>query len=121
MNSLCPPAPGCDAVRVCLHSTALALVLTALGVALAPERASAQRPLGIDVSDYQGVINWTSVKNSGIAFAWCKATEGTSGGQTYFTSNEANAKAAGVPIGCYHYARYDVNTGTSGATAEANY
>src|SRR5437588_3871888 len=83
-------------------------------------RALAQRPLGIDVSDYQGSINWTSVKNAGIAFAWTKATEGTGGLQTYFAVNEANAKTAGVPIGAYHYARYDANTGTSGATSEAN-
>ena len=31
-----------------------------------------------------------------------------------------NAKAAGVYIGAYHYARYDLNTGTAGATTEAN-
>ncbi|MGE3243206.1 MAG: GH25 family lysozyme, partial [Pirellulales bacterium] len=31
---------------------------------------------GVDVSNYQGSINWTSVKNAGIQFAFCKATEG---------------------------------------------
>src|SRR5262245_24326543 len=96
-------------------------VLLGLGLVLGPRGALAQRPLGIDVSDYQGNINWTMVKNSGISFAWTKATEGTGGGQTYFTANEANAVAAGVPIGAYHYARYDLHTGTSGATNEANY
>ncbi len=72
--------------------------------------AIAQRPLGIDVSDYQGVITWPSVAGSGITFAWCKATEGTTGGQTYFTSNMQNAKAAGIPIGAYHYANSELNT-----------
>jgi len=61
------------------------------------------------------------VRSSGITFAWTKATEGTGGGQTYFTGNEANARAAGVLIGAYHYARYDLHTGTNGAIAEANY
>src|SRR5207302_588985 len=75
---------------------------------------------GIDVSDCQGSINWASVKSSGIAFAWSKATEGTGGLQGQFANNEANAKAAGVPIGAYHYARYDGNTGAAGATNEAN-
>ncbi len=32
---------------------------------------------GIDISHWQGSINWTSVKNSGKTFAFMKATEGT--------------------------------------------
>ena len=31
---------------------------------------------GIDVSKYQGDVNWQSVKQSGIKFAWIKSTEG---------------------------------------------
>jgi len=83
----------------------------------------AQRPLGIDVSSYQGQPNWTSVKTSGsgIAFAWAKATEGTYYIDADFTYNEVNAKAAGVLIGAYHFARMDLNTGTAGADTEANY
>ena len=42
-----------------------------------PGQALAQRPLGIDVSSYQGAINWPTVKNNGITFAWAKATEAT--------------------------------------------
>ena len=38
-----------------------------------------------------------------------------------FTINEANAKAAGVYIGAYHFARPDLNTGTAGADTEAAY
>jgi GH25 family lysozyme M1 (1,4-beta-N-acetylmuramidase) len=72
--------------------------------------------LGIDVSDYQGVITWSSVAGSGITFAWCKATEGTTGGQTYFASNMQNAKAAGIPIGAYHYAHSELNTPASEAS-----
>ena len=34
-------------------------------------------PQGIDVSSYQGNINWSSVKANGIQFAYIKATEGT--------------------------------------------
>src|SRR5439155_11939688 len=52
---------------------------------------------------------------------WAKATEGTGTGQSTFTANEANAAAAGVYIGAYHYARYDLHSGTSGATSEANW
>jgi len=35
----------------------------------------------------QGSINWTSVKNAGIAFAWTKATEGTTYVDPFFTAN----------------------------------
>src|ERR1035437_9010215 len=95
-----------------------------LGTLVGPERAMAQRPIGIDVSDYQSAsINWNTLKNTyGIVFGWAKISEGgSSSGGTHFTTYAANAKAAGVLIGAYHYARYDLNPGTSGATAEANY
>lgn len=63
------------------------------------------RPVGVDVSNYQGSgINWTSVKNAGISFAWAKATEGTTFIDADFTINMSHAKSAGVPIGAYHFA-----------------
>jgi GH25 family lysozyme M1 (1,4-beta-N-acetylmuramidase) len=34
-------------------------------------------PLGIDVSDYQTNIDWTTVVDNGIQFVYIKATEGT--------------------------------------------
>src|SRR6185503_11904243 len=84
-------------------------------------RLMAARPLGIDVSSYQGNIAWPSVAAAGISFAWAKATEGTGYQDAYFVGNQNNGKAAGVLMGAYHYARYDLHAGTSGATAEANY
>ena len=70
----------------------------------------AQRPLGVDVSHYQGAINWTSVKNSGVSFAWAKATEGAGTGDAFFAGNISNAKAAGIYIGGYHFAHPEANT-----------
>ncbi len=80
----------------------------------------AQRPLGIDVSSYQGgSIGWASVKNSGVSFAWAKATEGLTVNDADFTINEANAKAVGVLIGAYHFAHPELHIGTAGADQEA--
>ncbi len=79
------------------------------------------RPVGIDVSSYQGYIDWDSVAKDGFTFAWAKATEGTSFIDGDFTANEANAKAAGVYIGAYHFAHPDDDPYTSGADAEADY
>ena len=51
-------------------------LIAALGVGATAPRAEAQLH-GIDVSHYQGTVNWTSVKSAGNSFAVAKATEGT--------------------------------------------
>ncbi len=84
-----------------------------------PERALAQRPMGIDVSHYQSVINWSNVAGGGITFAWCKGTEGLGYVDPTFVSNVVHAKAANIPIGLYHFAHPDNNIGLAGADAEA--
>jgi len=85
--------------------------------------AFGQRPLGTDVSHYQGAgINWPAVKAAGVSFAWAKATEGTGFTDANFAGNEVNAKAAGVLIGAYHFARPSQNpniTGANSADSEA--
>src|SRR5436190_22861589 len=63
------------------------------------------RPLGVDVSTFQGSINWSSVKAAGITFAWAKATEGATINDSTFTGNQNNGKVAGVNMGAYHFAR----------------
>src|SRR5690349_8015569 len=79
------------------------------------------RIAGVDVSHYQGTgINWTSVKNAGYTFAWAKATEGLTYNDDTFTTNMANAKGK-VLIGPYHFARYDNQKGTAGASQEENH
>src|ERR1035438_5837023 len=97
------------------------VLATALELLFVPERAAAQRPVGIDVSTFQGSIDWTKVKASGITFAWARASEGVGYTDPSFTINEANAQAVGVLIGAYHHGRFDLNTGLSGAAADANY
>ncbi|MEU7473877.1 lysozyme [Streptomyces sp. NPDC044984] len=72
---------------------------------------------GIDVSHWQGAINWTSVRNSGIQFAWMKATEGTTYKDPSFNTNYPAAHHAGVIRGAYHFA---LPNASSGAT-QANY
>ena len=58
---------------------------------------------GIDVSKYQGPIDWHAVKAGGAAFAWIKATEGGNHADPRFMENWQGAKAAGVPRGAYHF------------------
>jgi GH25 family lysozyme M1 (1,4-beta-N-acetylmuramidase) len=82
---------------------------------------NAQSILGIDVSSYQGTINWTLVKNDGYTFAWAKATEGLTTTDAQFANNAVNAPAAGVYFGAYHFAHPDTHTATADAVSEANH
>jgi lysozyme len=61
--------------------------------------------IGIDVSHYQGDIDWPTVAASGISFAFLKATEGTTYVDDYFAANVAGARAAGIKVGAYHFLR----------------
>lgn len=60
---------------------------------------------GIDVSKWQGEIDWAKVKKSGIQFAMLRCGYGMFSGQhdEYFETNYKNAKANGIPVGAYHY------------------
>src|ERR1700758_3508789 len=77
----------------------------------------AQTILGVDVSSYEGNINWTKVRAGGYTFAFTKATEGVTITDSYFTANQVNGVAAGMYMGAYHFAHPENNT----AVAEANY
>jgi lysozyme len=57
---------------------------------------------GIDVSHYQGVIDWAKVQAAGIQFAYLKATEGASFVDPQLAANVKGAAAVGIPIGQYH-------------------
>ncbi|MGL5615176.1 MAG: GH25 family lysozyme [Sarcina sp.] len=60
---------------------------------------------GIDVSGWQGNIDFSKVKNSGIEIVYVKATEGTKFVDSKFEQNYKNAKASGLKIGVYHFLR----------------
>ena len=58
---------------------------------------------GIDVSHYQGAVDWATVKTAGITFAFAKATEGDSEVDPDFSANWNGMKDAGIVRGAYHY------------------
>jgi lysozyme len=71
---------------------------------------------GIDVSHYDGTIDWAKVKASGIDFAFMKATQGTTFVDPDFATNWKDAGAAGVIRGAYHYLQPELD-----ATAQADF
>lgn len=58
---------------------------------------------GIDVSRYQGEVDWRQVRRAGVAFAYIKATEGGDHTDPRFRENWQGASNAGLPRGAYHY------------------
>ncbi|MFD2442573.1 GH25 family lysozyme [Bacillus sp. CGMCC 1.16607] len=62
---------------------------------------------GIDVSHWNGEIDWVKVAADGVKFVFIKATEGTSYSRlSYFKENAPLAQAAGIKVGAYHYAQF---------------
>lgn len=89
----------------------------ALATASVVQSARANNVFGIDVSSYQGSINWSEVRANGAEFAFAKATEGDYYQDPDFKANMVNGKKAGLLMGAYHFARPDLDCpGT-----EANY
>ena len=100
---------------------ALTLVVGGVTTQVAPSIATARattNPRGIDVSHYQGDIDWAAVAGDGIDFAIMKATEGNTYTDTKFKQNRTNAQLAGVTIGMYHVA--SPRRSTDDARAEAD-
>jgi lysozyme len=58
---------------------------------------------GIDVSKWQGKIDWASVGAAGTQFAFIKATEGGDHLDARFIENWQGAKRAGIPRSAYHF------------------
>jgi lysozyme len=63
---------------------------------------------GIDVSKYQDIVDWGSVKDMRVghvqmSFAFIKATEGLGNEDAYFQRNWKKVKGAGLARGAYHF------------------
>jgi GH25 family lysozyme M1 (1,4-beta-N-acetylmuramidase) len=60
---------------------------------------------GIDVSNWQGTIDWQQVSASGIKFAFIKATEGETFRDARTAANFHGATESGIVPGLYHFFR----------------
>jgi lysozyme len=58
---------------------------------------------GIDISRWQGDIDWRAVKAAGTRFVFIKSTEGGDHIDPRFLQNWHGARAAGIPAGAYHF------------------
>jgi lysozyme len=86
--------------------------------AIAPD-AGGRTWAGIDVSHWQGSIDFSQVKSAGIRFVFAKATEGQTFDDPNFATYRADAEAQGLLVGAYHFA--DPDTSSNDATIEADH
>ncbi|MFH8488605.1 lysozyme [Streptomyces longisporoflavus] len=82
-----------------------------------PPSGDAVQTEGVDVSSHQGNVAWSTLWNSGVKWAYVKATEGTYYKNPYFAQQYNGSYNVGMIRGAYHFATPDT---TSGA-AQANY
>ena len=78
---------------------------------------TATSTIGVDVSSYQANIDFKKLKDQNIAFAYIKATEGSSHQDNMFKNNWQNALEAGVLSGAYHFFSFD----SPGSTQAQNF
>ena len=73
---------------------------------------------GIDVSNWQGYIDYEGVKSDGVDVVYIKASQGSNIKDAYFDINYENAKANGLKVGFYHFL---TATNTEEAEQEARF
>ena len=67
---------------------------------------------GVDVSEYQGRIDWQMLADQNVDFAYIKATEGSGYVDPRFAENWAGAADAGIKTGAYHFFSFDSSADT---------
>jgi GH25 family lysozyme M1 (1,4-beta-N-acetylmuramidase) len=92
----------------------LAALAGVAGFAAAPASA-ASVVYGMDVSGYQGNVNWSTAYANGGRFAYVKATEGTGYTNPYFAQQYNGSYNVGMIRGAYHFARPNVSAGPTQA------
>ncbi|MEU5577136.1 MULTISPECIES: lysozyme [Streptomyces] len=82
-----------------------------------PTGGGATQTEGVDVSSHQGNVAWSTLWNSGVKWAYVKATEGTYYENPYFAQQYNGSYNVGMIRGAYHFATPDTASGAS----QANY
>lgn len=91
-----------------LLSIPIFIALVWNGIILLNNPSPSRYPVrGVDVSRYQGQINWELLASNDISFAFIKATEGSSHVDSCFSYNYEEARKTGLRVGAYHFFSYD--------------
>lgn len=72
---------------------------------------------GVDVSNYQGIIDWKKLDNQDVSFAFIKATEGSGHVDESARRNLENVAETDIKVSAYHFFSFD----SAGETQAANF
>lgn len=81
----------------------LLTLIIAICTTCIPGSAATRLYQGIDVSEWQGDIDFEAVRDAGIEVVYIRTGEGNAYVDAYFQANYLKARAAGLKIGYYHY------------------
>ena len=105
-------------VGVTIFFVVLIIVFYITGILWIGELSSEKYPVqGVDVSHYQGIIDWEVLAGENIDFAFIKATEGSGTQDTRFEYNWEEAHKTDLKVGAYHFFSFD----SEGSTQADNY
>ena len=88
---------------ICIFMAVLLLIPSASAAAAGEDGVK-----GLDVSSYNGVVDWNAVAAQGYTYVMIKTGNGSDSGNPeadidpYFEQNYAGARAAGLKVGVYH-------------------
>ena len=87
------------------------ILVIAKKIKIAPLFAGRYEVTGIDVSHYQGSIDWPVLARQDLDFAFIKATEGSGHVDECFYDNWREAEKTDLYIGAYHFFSFDSEGG----------
>jgi GH25 family lysozyme M1 (1,4-beta-N-acetylmuramidase) len=102
--------------RVACAIAPIAAIL--IGVLGSHPAAAATKVPGIDVSSWQGDVNWAAVASTPVRFVIMRATRGNAYNDPMYADYLAEASANGLVVGAYHRAKVGVAAGDAKAEAD---
>lgn len=106
------------AVLLCTVAALTVFLLVFNGVILLNNPSRTEFPVrGVDVSHYQGEIDWQVLAKEDISFAFIKATEGSTYTDKHFEQNFSEAQKTDLAVGAYHFFSFE----SPGATQAENF
>lgn len=103
------PTARARTALVTLAAVGVVLAVLVVNGVLWPNRLLAARydVRGVDVSAYQGTIDWRTLAEQDVDFAYVKATEGSGFVDARFRDNLRGARDAGLLVGAYHFFSFE--------------
>lgn len=89
-------------IKIIFALAILLIILSSVCIGMEPS-SNEEIYNGIDVSQWQGNINFEKVKKDGIEIVYIKASQGNSFKDPYFENNYKKAKESNLKIGVYHF------------------